>query len=76
MYQKDRIYTSKGINDLFTLWGLLTYCYVAMGLSALNIFDRPKIFLTHFYSEEDIKVFHWRMVKMYLYTLVLSMVTT
>ena len=62
MYQEDRIYTSKGIKGLFTLRDLVTYCNVGM-------VDRPKTSLTHFYSNEDIKVFYCRKVKMYLYTL-------
>ena len=63
MYQEDKIYTSKRIIGLFTLWGLFTYCYVAVGLSPQNIFDWPKTSVTHLYSNEDIKVFHWRKVK-------------
>ena len=47
---------------------LFTYCYV-------GTIDRPKTSFIHFYSNEDIKVFHWRKVKMYLYTLLLSMDT-
>ena len=42
---------------------------VAIGWSAQNLFDRLRTSLTHFYSNEDIKVFYCRKVKMYLYTL-------
>ena len=62
MHQEDRVYTSKKMKGLFTLWGL----YVALDDWPKHLWPAQKTSLTHLYSNEDIKVFHSCRVKMYL----------
>ena len=66
MHQEDRIYTSKRIKGLFTLRGLFTYSYVGMVDRPKSLWSVQKTSLTQLYSNEDIKIFHWRKSKMYL----------